>query len=86
MDCFGIHKNSKNGQYWAYVSHFLYCSEAHGQVYLPELFGYVKDETSSEIDGLKTAFNKNFRNLLLFKVIKKQIWNCLRFLHILFSG
>jgi hypothetical protein len=69
MDCFEIHRNSNNGQYWAYASHFLYCSEAHGQVFFPELLKYLENNKLSEIKELKSAFQKPFRNLL-FKVTK----------------
>jgi hypothetical protein len=80
MDCFEIHRNSNNGQYWAYASHFLYCSEAHGQVFFPELLKYLKNEESLfvALKELKSAFQKPFRNLL-FKVRKMKL-EALKFL------
>jgi len=80
MDCFEIHRNSNNGQYWAYASHFLYCSEAHGQVFFPELLKYLKNDESlfDALKELKSAFQKPFRNLL-FKVRKMKL-EALKFL------
>jgi hypothetical protein len=72
MDCFEMHRNSNNGQYWAHASHFLYCSEAHGQVFFPELLKYLNNDKSSGIKELRSAFQKPFRNLL-FQVRKRKL-------------
>jgi hypothetical protein len=67
MDVFEMHEHSRNGQYWANVSHFLYCSEAHRQVFLSQLFKNIKNSNFNDINSLETAFKKPFRNDI-FKV------------------
>jgi len=65
MDCIGIQKNCKDGQFWANAAHFLFCSEIQGHtIFYQNIFKDLK-EKRFPFDKLVTAFSKKMKNGLL---------------------
>jgi hypothetical protein len=61
MDCIEMQKHSKNGEYWANASHYLYCTEAHGQAYFYENISRDLDSNRYPLDKLVTAYSKSMK-------------------------
>lgn len=65
MDCFEIQKNSTNGQYWANASHYLYCTEAHGQAYFFDNIEIDLNKNVYPLDKLVTVYSKALKIALV---------------------
>jgi hypothetical protein len=65
MDCIGIQKHCKDGQFWANAVHFLFCSEIQGHAFFYHNINKDLNEKRYPIDKLVTAFSKNVKNSLL---------------------
>jgi hypothetical protein len=61
MDAIEMQKHSKNGEYWANASHYLYCTEAHGQAYFYENIRSDIDSKRYPLDKLATAYSKSMK-------------------------
>jgi len=42
MECFALHENSSNGQYWANATHFLYSFQTFGYPFHKRLYDWSK--------------------------------------------
>jgi len=65
MDCKSLHENSKNGQYWANASHFLFCNLAHEQVYFFHLRNELKEGGADMWKRFKTIFDVEVKDKVL---------------------
>lgn len=65
MDCIEIQKHSKNGQYWANASHYLYCTEAHGQGCFYDNISRDLDNGEYPFEKLVTAYSKTMKAELI---------------------
>jgi len=62
MDCMSLHKNSKNGQYWANAAHFLYCNQAYGYLFVRR---FLTEYNSANPNLNSTSFDPDLMNSLL---------------------
>jgi hypothetical protein len=72
MDAIEMQKHSKNGEYWANASHYLYCSEAHGQAYFYNNISRDLESNTYPLDKLATAYSKSMK--VEFIKVKLDYW------------